>query len=173
MFIWVLAWIKTLSSLFQLIFVISLLMLHLIFRSAISDSGIGMICNVFPKTLSWLLVALCPNITSSNELAHALIWLFEWLIAWPLNSSCWHNVLIYCLFCCTFQVAFNLPQPNCLFLNSWTVAWQFLIQIVLPLKKLMTVNHRKCPAPNYTLFTRSWSLNIAGWRNSACGVVLA
>ena len=42
------------------------------FRSSISDSGIGMICNVFPKTLSRLLLALCPNITSSNLLSPAL-----------------------------------------------------------------------------------------------------
>ncbi|XP_061967826.1 F-box/LRR-repeat protein 17-like [Populus nigra] len=34
--------------------------------SSISDSGIGMICNVFPGTLSRLLLALCPNITSSG-----------------------------------------------------------------------------------------------------------
>ncbi|XVF21669.1 hypothetical protein REPUB_Repub12eG0110100 [Reevesia pubescens] len=34
--------------------------------SSISDSGIGMICNVFPNTLSRLLLALCPNITSSG-----------------------------------------------------------------------------------------------------------
>ncbi|XP_065861033.1 F-box/LRR-repeat protein 17 isoform X2 [Euphorbia lathyris] len=34
--------------------------------SSISDSGIGMICNVFPGTLSKLLLALCPNITSSG-----------------------------------------------------------------------------------------------------------
>ncbi|KAL3647795.1 hypothetical protein CASFOL_008763 [Castilleja foliolosa] len=34
--------------------------------SGISDSGIGMICNVFPETLSKLLLALCPNITSSG-----------------------------------------------------------------------------------------------------------
>ncbi|KAL2236451.1 UNVERIFIED_CONTAM: F-box/LRR-repeat protein 17 [Sesamum indicum] len=35
-------------------------------RSSISDSGIGMICNVFPETLSKLLLALCPYITSSG-----------------------------------------------------------------------------------------------------------
>ncbi|XVE77861.1 hypothetical protein DITRI_Ditri13aG0097200 [Diplodiscus trichospermus] len=34
--------------------------------SSISDSGIGMICNVFPNTLSRLLLALCPNLTSSG-----------------------------------------------------------------------------------------------------------
>ncbi|XP_019178228.1 PREDICTED: F-box/LRR-repeat protein 17-like [Ipomoea nil] len=34
--------------------------------SSISDSGIGMICNVFPENLSKLLLALCPNITSSG-----------------------------------------------------------------------------------------------------------
>ncbi|KAK6940739.1 F-box domain [Dillenia turbinata] len=34
--------------------------------SSISDSGIGMICNVFPETLRRLLLALCPNITSSG-----------------------------------------------------------------------------------------------------------
>ncbi|KAL0437408.1 UNVERIFIED_CONTAM: F-box/LRR-repeat protein 17 [Sesamum radiatum] len=34
--------------------------------SSISDSGIGMICNVFPGTLSRLLLAFCPNITSSG-----------------------------------------------------------------------------------------------------------
>ncbi|KAL3531276.1 hypothetical protein ACH5RR_010598 [Cinchona calisaya] len=34
--------------------------------SSISDSGIGMICNVFPETLSRLLLALCPTITSSG-----------------------------------------------------------------------------------------------------------
>ncbi|RAL42167.1 hypothetical protein DM860_011950 [Cuscuta australis] len=34
--------------------------------SSISDSGIGMICNVFTETLSKLLIALCPNITSSG-----------------------------------------------------------------------------------------------------------
>ena len=37
------------------------------FRSGISDSGVGMICNVFPDTLTRLLVALCPNITSSKH----------------------------------------------------------------------------------------------------------
>ncbi|CAL5425145.1 unnamed protein product [Camellia sinensis] len=34
--------------------------------SSISDSGIGMICNVFPETLTRLLLSLCPNITSSG-----------------------------------------------------------------------------------------------------------
>ncbi|KAJ6681267.1 MITOCHONDRIAL ATP SYNTHASE COUPLING FACTOR B [Salix koriyanagi] len=34
--------------------------------SSISDSGIGMICNVFPGTLSRFLLAVCPNITSSG-----------------------------------------------------------------------------------------------------------
>ncbi|CBI17934.3 hypothetical protein VitviT2T_009221 [Vitis vinifera] len=34
--------------------------------SSISDSGIGMICNVFPETLSRLLLAVCPNISSSG-----------------------------------------------------------------------------------------------------------
>lgn len=39
-------------------------------RSGISDSGIGMICNVFPETLKRLLLALCPNVTSSNLSLH-------------------------------------------------------------------------------------------------------
>ncbi|GAB4830468.1 hypothetical protein Ancab_020181, partial [Ancistrocladus abbreviatus] len=34
--------------------------------SSISDSGIQMICNVFPQTLSKLLLALCPSITSNG-----------------------------------------------------------------------------------------------------------
>ncbi|KAL5561796.1 hypothetical protein UlMin_031543 [Ulmus minor] len=34
--------------------------------SSVSDSGIGMICNVFPETLRRLLLALCPNISSSG-----------------------------------------------------------------------------------------------------------
>ncbi|VFQ91214.1 unnamed protein product [Cuscuta campestris] len=34
--------------------------------SSITDNGIGMICNVFPENLSKLLLALCPNITSSG-----------------------------------------------------------------------------------------------------------
>ncbi|GLU03609.1 hypothetical protein SLE2022_207980 [Rubroshorea leprosula] len=34
--------------------------------SSITDSGIHMICNVFPSTLSRLLLALCPNITSNG-----------------------------------------------------------------------------------------------------------
>ncbi|KAK4273078.1 hypothetical protein QN277_021545 [Acacia crassicarpa] len=34
--------------------------------SSVSDSGIGMICNVFPETLSRLLLALCSNVTSSG-----------------------------------------------------------------------------------------------------------
>ncbi|KAE9589178.1 hypothetical protein Lal_00000149 [Lupinus albus] len=34
--------------------------------SGISDSGIGMICNVFSETLSRLLLAICPNVTSSG-----------------------------------------------------------------------------------------------------------
>ncbi|XP_043692674.1 F-box/LRR-repeat protein 17-like [Telopea speciosissima] len=34
--------------------------------SSISDGGIGIICNVFPETLSRLLLASCPNITSSG-----------------------------------------------------------------------------------------------------------
>lgn len=37
------------------------------FRSSISDSGIGMICNVLPPTLSKLLLALCPHVSSSNS----------------------------------------------------------------------------------------------------------
>uniref|UniRef100_A0A453LRJ8 Uncharacterized protein n=1 Tax=Aegilops tauschii subsp. strangulata TaxID=200361 RepID=A0A453LRJ8_AEGTS len=32
--------------------------------SSISDSGVGMICKAFPHTLSRLLLALCPNITT-------------------------------------------------------------------------------------------------------------
>ncbi|KAF5181644.1 F-box/LRR-repeat protein [Thalictrum thalictroides] len=34
--------------------------------SSISDGGIGMLCNELPDTLSRLLLALCPNITSSG-----------------------------------------------------------------------------------------------------------
>ncbi|KAI4349450.1 hypothetical protein L6164_010037 [Bauhinia variegata] len=34
--------------------------------SSVSDSGIGIICNVFSETLSRLLLALCPNVTSSG-----------------------------------------------------------------------------------------------------------
>ncbi|GAB2302240.1 hypothetical protein Dimus_036257 [Dionaea muscipula] len=34
--------------------------------SSITDSGIGMICNVFSQSLSRLLLALCPNLTSSG-----------------------------------------------------------------------------------------------------------
>ncbi|KAG6785846.1 hypothetical protein NC652_005466 [Populus alba x Populus x berolinensis] len=46
--------------------------------SSISDSGIGMICNVFPGTLSRLLLALCPNITSSGiQFASAQLPLLE------------------------------------------------------------------------------------------------
>lgn len=43
--------------------------INFVFRSSISDSGIGMICNVFPDSLSRLLLALCPNISSSNHLS--------------------------------------------------------------------------------------------------------
>lgn len=49
------------------------LTVHFNDRSSISDSGIGMICNVFPNTLSRLLLALCPNITSSTIQVLALI----------------------------------------------------------------------------------------------------
>uniref|UniRef100_A0A1J3JAI9 F-box/LRR-repeat protein 17 n=1 Tax=Noccaea caerulescens TaxID=107243 RepID=A0A1J3JAI9_NOCCA len=34
--------------------------------SSITDTGLGMICDVLPDTLTKLLVALCPNITSSG-----------------------------------------------------------------------------------------------------------
>ncbi|KAG0451752.1 hypothetical protein HPP92_026284 [Vanilla planifolia] len=34
--------------------------------SSITDNGVGMICNAFHRTLSKLLLALCPNITSSG-----------------------------------------------------------------------------------------------------------
>ncbi|KAF3778399.1 F-box/LRR-repeat protein 17 [Nymphaea thermarum] len=34
--------------------------------SSITDNGIGMICNVFQRSLSRLLLAFCPNITSSG-----------------------------------------------------------------------------------------------------------
>ncbi|BAT85494.1 hypothetical protein LR48_Vigan50s006500 [Vigna angularis] len=34
--------------------------------SSVSDSGISMICNVFSETLTRLLLALCPNVTSSG-----------------------------------------------------------------------------------------------------------
>ncbi|KAL6007335.1 hypothetical protein ACLOJK_032832 [Asimina triloba] len=36
--------------------------------SSISDGGIGMICNVLTDSLSRLLLALCPNVTSSNQI---------------------------------------------------------------------------------------------------------
>ncbi|CAI9294799.1 unnamed protein product [Lactuca saligna] len=36
------------------------------YRSSISNCGIGMMCNVYPETLTRMLVALCPNITSSG-----------------------------------------------------------------------------------------------------------
>lgn len=51
-------------------------------RSGISDSGIGMVCNVFPETLKRLLLALCPNVTSSNSLLHSYFhtWLVHLLI---------------------------------------------------------------------------------------------
>ncbi|QHN86569.1 hypothetical protein S83_055519 [Arachis hypogaea] len=43
-----------------------------------SDSGIGIICNVFPETLSRLLLALCPNVTSSGiQFATAQLLLLE------------------------------------------------------------------------------------------------
>ncbi|KAK8588350.1 hypothetical protein V6N12_022797 [Hibiscus sabdariffa] len=48
--------------------------------SSITDGGIGMICNVFQNTLSSLLVALCPNITSSGiQFATAQLPLLELL----------------------------------------------------------------------------------------------
>ncbi|KAJ1266231.1 hypothetical protein BS78_08G135500 [Paspalum vaginatum] len=34
--------------------------------SSITDNGLGMICNAFPNTLTRLLLALCPNITSCS-----------------------------------------------------------------------------------------------------------
>ncbi|KAH1070235.1 hypothetical protein AAZX31_03G140600 [Glycine max] len=34
--------------------------------SSVSDSGVSMICNVFSETLTRLLLALCPNVTSSG-----------------------------------------------------------------------------------------------------------
>lgn len=34
--------------------------------SSVSDNGIHIICNVLPNTLSRLLLALCPNITSNG-----------------------------------------------------------------------------------------------------------
>lgn len=40
----------------------------LVFSSSITDTGLGMICDFLPDTLSKLLVALCPNITSSKFL---------------------------------------------------------------------------------------------------------
>lgn len=44
----------------------------LVFSSSITDTGLGMICDVLPDTLSKLLVALCPNITSSKFLIFGL-----------------------------------------------------------------------------------------------------
>ena len=44
------------------------LTVNLYHRSGISDSGIGMICNVFSETLTRLLLALCPNVSSSNHI---------------------------------------------------------------------------------------------------------
>uniref|UniRef100_A0A2N9EDN7 F-box domain-containing protein n=1 Tax=Fagus sylvatica TaxID=28930 RepID=A0A2N9EDN7_FAGSY len=60
--------------------------------SSISDSGIGMICNVFPETLSRLLLALCPNITSSGiQFATAELPLLELMdcgmTIWDPNSQ--------------------------------------------------------------------------------------
>ncbi|GAB2282306.1 hypothetical protein Dimus_016854 [Dionaea muscipula] len=48
--------------------------------SSISDSGIGMICTVYAESLSKLLLALCPNVTSSGvQFAAAQLPLLELL----------------------------------------------------------------------------------------------
>lgn len=65
--------------------------------SGISDSGIGMICNVFSETLSKLLLALCPNITSSGlQFATAQLPLLELMdcgmTICDLNSQCLGSV---------------------------------------------------------------------------------
>ncbi|KAK9684865.1 hypothetical protein RND81_10G238200 [Saponaria officinalis] len=56
--------------------------------SSISDGGIGIICNVFSKTLTRLLLALCPNITSSGiQFATAQLPLLE-LMDCGMSISC-------------------------------------------------------------------------------------
>ena len=144
------------------------------FRSSISDSGIGMICNVFPGTLSRLLLALCPNITSSNLHSNlpfqkqSRVYICNML--WPCIK-----LLLTVLLFNSSQVEFNLPQLNCLFLNSWTVEWQYVIRAlkIQPAMKVVILSCRRHLKINYTLYTKSSSLNIAGWKSSAYGAVLA
>jgi hypothetical protein len=60
--------------------------------------------------------------------------------------------LFILIFCHMYQVAFNLLQLNCPFLNLWTVAWPYVIQIsLIQLLTKMTANHRKHPAQIYSI----------------------
>lgn len=101
------------------------LTLHFNGRSSISDSGIGMICNVFPNTLSRLLLALCPNITSSNLQVLALIYgLFFFfgsicfmLINMLIGSLRWNSV---CHSTATSPWAHGLWN-----VNMWSHFWRF------------------------------------------------
>jgi hypothetical protein len=57
---------------------------HLIFflsfsRSSISDNGVGMICMAYPHTLSRLLLALCPNMTTRKLYIYLTTYYFRLL----------------------------------------------------------------------------------------------
>ncbi|RRT85366.1 hypothetical protein B296_00005044 [Ensete ventricosum] len=57
--------------------------------SSISDSGIHMICKVLPETLSRLLLALCPNITSKDHMKVADFFLVDPFIHPPPEMLKW------------------------------------------------------------------------------------
>ncbi|RZR88776.1 hypothetical protein BHM03_00016407 [Ensete ventricosum] len=77
--------------------------------SSISDSGIHMICKVLPETLSRLLLALCPNITSKDHMKVADFFLVDPFIHPPTrdvemvakvreHSPCLDQIIALCMF---------------------------------------------------------------------------
>ncbi|MCD9559701.1 hypothetical protein HAX54_017870, partial [Datura stramonium] len=107
-------------------------------RSSISDSGIGMICNVFPETLSKLLLALCPNITSSGiQFASAQLPNLELMDLWNdrlKKLSLWGCSGLDALY-------LNCPELNDLNLNS---LHEFKSRLLLQCPNLESVHASGC-----------------------------
>ncbi|KAM7257122.1 hypothetical protein ACFE04_012863 [Oxalis oulophora] len=79
--------------------------------SSISDTAIGMICNVFSDTMSRLLLALCPNITSSNSNLYNLFIQKRMPNCLSVGSSLYHSsVFLLILFKCPGGIQFATAQ---------------------------------------------------------------
>jgi len=130
-------------------------------RSSITDNGLGMICNAFPDTLTRLLMALCPNITSCK--ASTYLCSFHPVVSKDFNAHICKYANDFCPL--NVQLGSRWLQHNCHSFDSWTVARAYALTQSLKLGDRILVismggsnSALNCRSrKSSSLLTRNWS----------------